>query len=75
MAADEGRGLTRVEFDAVIRRAAELASSDPEATDTALSEGELFRIAREVGLSEGHVRQALVEMRSGASVPKWNSPG
>lgn len=60
-----GRGLTRHEFDAVIRRAAELASSDPDASEGALSEGELFRIAREVGLDERHVRTALSEVRSG----------
>jgi hypothetical protein len=69
MATDEGRSITRVEFDAVIRRAAELASSDAEAPDTGLSEGELFRIAREVGLAEGHVRQALAEVRAGAPEP------
>lgn len=60
-----GRSLTRHEFDAVIRRAAELASSDAESSEGALSEVELFRIAREVGLSEGHVRTALAEVRSG----------
>jgi hypothetical protein len=65
MEADEGRSLTRTEFDAVIRRAAELATSDPEAPDGGLSEEELFRIAREVGLSESHVRQALAEVRAG----------
>jgi hypothetical protein len=61
-----GRSLTRHEFDAVIRRAAELASSDPEAGEGALTEAELFRIAGEVGLTEGHVRVALAEVRSGA---------
>ena len=65
MAEGDGRSLTRHEFDAVIRRAAELASSDPDGTEKALSEGELYRIAGEVGLSEGHVRRALAEMRSG----------
>lgn len=60
-----GRALTRREFDAVIRRAAELASSDPDGSEGALNEGELYRIAGEVGLSEGHVRRALVEVRSG----------
>lgn len=49
----------------MIRRAAELASSDPEASEGALDEGELLRIAGEVGLSEGHVRRALAEVRSG----------
>jgi hypothetical protein len=65
MSDTSGRSLTRHEFDAVIRRAAELASSDPEAAEGALTESELFRIANEVGLSEGHVRMALAEVRSG----------
>jgi hypothetical protein len=65
MAQGSGRDLTRREFDAVIRRAAELASSDPEGSDGALTEAELFRIAGEVGLSEGHVRRALGELRTG----------
>lgn len=60
-----GRELTRREFDAVIRRAAELSSSDPDGSEGALNEGELLRIAGEVGLSEGHVRRALAEVRSG----------
>lgn len=63
---DEGTGksLSRRDFDAVIRRAAELSSSDPGGTDE-LTEAELFRIAGEVGLSERHVRVALSEVRSG----------
>lgn len=60
-----GGSLTRVEFDAVIRRAAELAASDPDAGEGKLSEVELYRIAGEVGLSEGHVRTALAEVRTG----------
>lgn len=63
MSEEKGRGLTRHQFDAVIRRAAELASSEPEG-ETSLTEAELFRIAREVGLSERHVRSALTEVRS-----------
>jgi len=65
MSEPTGRSLTRHEFDAVIRRAAELASSDSEAGEGALTESELYRIAGEVGLSEGHVRMALSEVRSG----------
>jgi hypothetical protein len=61
----KGKSLTRREFDAVIRRAAELASSEGEAGEGALTEEELFRIASEVGLAEGHVRRALAEVRSG----------
>jgi hypothetical protein len=61
----KGRSLNRREFDAVIRRAAELSSSEPESGESALTEEELFRIAGEVGLGEGHVRRALAEVRSG----------
>jgi hypothetical protein len=61
----ENRSLTRREFDAVIRRAAEFATSDPDGADGALTEGELFRIAGEVGLSDAHVRRALSDVRSG----------
>ena len=60
---DQGKSLTRKEFDAVIRRATELALSDTEAGD--LSESELYRIAGEVGVPERHVRRALSEMRAG----------
>lgn len=66
MGRGEGRSLTRQEFDAVIRRAAELASSDPESSEGALTEAELYRIAGEVGLSDGYVRRALAEVRVGA---------
>lgn len=59
------KSLTRREFDAVIRRAAELASIEAESGESTLTEEEVFRIAGEVGLSEGHVRSALAEVRSG----------
>lgn len=62
-----GKSLTRREFDAVIRRASELASSDSEGSEGSLTEGELYRIAREVGLSDRHVRTALMEVRSGSA--------
>lgn len=65
MSSERGKALTRREFDAVIRRAAELASSDSDGTEGDLSEAELYRIAREVGLSERHVRTALSEVRTG----------
>lgn len=66
MSEEKGRSLSRHEFDAVIRRAAELASSDPDAGDGALTEAEVFRIAREVGLGDRHVRMALSEVHAGA---------
>ncbi|HSG08090.1 MAG TPA: hypothetical protein VLA36_07025 [Longimicrobiales bacterium] len=67
----KGRSLTRHEFDAVIRRAAELASSDPEAGEGELTEAEVFRIAREVGLGDRHVRMALSEVHSGTHEPSF----
>lgn len=62
-----GRSLTRREFDAVIRRAAELAASEPDGGEGALTEAELFRIAGEVGLPNSHVRRALAEVHSGSA--------
>ena len=61
---ESGRGLTRREFDEIIRRAAELAASEPEGSEGGLTEAELFRIAGEVGLEERHVRNALTQVRS-----------
>jgi len=63
---EPGRSITRKEFDEVIRRAAEIAASEPDGGDSALTEQDLFRIAREVGLEERHVRKALVQVRSSA---------
>ncbi len=60
----QGKSLTRREFEAVIKRASELATTDPEDEEGALNEAELFRIAREVGLPDTHVRRALTEIRS-----------
>jgi len=64
------RSLTRREFDEVIRRAAEIAASEPEGGDSALTEQELFRIAGEVGLDERHVRKALTQVRSSPPTPR-----
>ena len=61
-----GKSLTRREFDAVIRRAAELASQDSDGSEGALTEAEVYRIAKEVGLGERHVRRALSEVQSGS---------
>ena len=69
MSPDQGRSLTRREFDDVIRRASELAARESDSGEDALDEGELLRIASEVGLSERHVRMALVELHSGAISP------
>jgi hypothetical protein len=70
---DPSRSLTRKQFDEVIRRAAEIAVSEPEGGESGLTEQDLFRIAQEVGLNEGHVRKALMEVRT--SPPTSRSPG
>ncbi len=59
-----GRQLTRRQFDEVIRRASELAAGESDPGEGDLPEGEIYRIAREVGLGERHVRRALDEVRS-----------
>ena len=69
MSRDQDPSLTRREFDEVIRRASELAARESDSREGALEEGELLRIAREVGLPERHVRMALAELRSGTMVP------
>ena len=60
------KALSRQEFDEVMRRATELAASESEGDAQEVSEEEVFRIAREVGLDESHVRSALGEVRSSA---------
>ncbi|MBW3534651.1 MAG: hypothetical protein KY453_05450 [Gemmatimonadetes bacterium] len=74
MSGEPGRGLTRQEFDAVIRRASELAARETETSEGALSEAEVYRIAREVGLPEQHVRRALADVRSGSLLPAPTTP-
>ena len=64
-----GRSLTRKEFDEVIRRAAEIAASEPEGGESGLTETELLRIADEVGLEERHVRKALAQVRAAPPTP------
>jgi len=59
------RALTREEFESVMKRATELAASDPDSLDeSTMDEAELLRIAREVGIPDKHVQRALVEVRS-----------
>lgn len=66
---DKSRALTRKEFESVMKRATELAASDPDGGEATLDEAEVLRIAREVGIPDEHVQQALVEVRS-ADVPE-----
>ena len=53
MGEEKSRSLTRTEFEAVMKRASELAVSDPYDGQSTLDEAEVFRIAREVGLPVG----------------------
>lgn len=53
-------GVTRRDLPAVVKRAAELAAMEGDAEEQ-LPEEEVVRIAAELGLSERHVRQALLE--------------
>jgi hypothetical protein len=70
-----GRSLTRRQFDEVIRRASELALGDMDGENgEEMSEAEVYRIAREVGLSESHVRKALAEVDTGSSVASMAQP-
>jgi hypothetical protein len=64
MGEERSKSLTRTEFEAVMKRASELAISDPYDSPSTLDEAEVFRIASEVGLPHQHVRRALAEMRS-----------
>jgi hypothetical protein len=74
-----GRQLTRRQFDEVMRRASELAASEAEKGDGDLPEGEIYRIAREVGLGERYVRRALdevhSEVRTGSLADRLVGPG
>lgn len=60
---DPRRSLTRPEFDAVIRRATELAAREGERGE--LTEDEVLRIGGDVGLDRRHVQKALSELRTG----------
>jgi hypothetical protein len=56
------RRLTPDQFEAVIRRAAELQAKGMEEPDRdGISQAELIRIGKEIGISPQHVRRALAE--------------
>ncbi len=67
---ETGKGLTRQEFDEVMRRAAELTATDPESEERGFSRHEVLKIGQEVGLPEQHLRRALAEVRTGTSLVK-----
>jgi hypothetical protein len=64
------RSIGRVDFEHVIRRAAELSLKDTDPEDN-LSEDEVLRIATELGLPLHHVRQALFELPDLKVTPRW----
>lgn len=56
------RRITTEQFEQVIRRAAELQARGLESSDAeSMSEAEVLRIGREIGISPVHVRRALAE--------------
>jgi hypothetical protein len=61
--------LDRAAMERVLARAAELQTADADPADAALNEDQLIEVAREVGLSPEHLKQALAEERSRAQVP------
>lgn len=65
-----GRAIARHDFEAIIRRAAELTLADADAGDL-LTEAEVLRIASELGLPAHHVRQALYELPALTAAPRW----
>ena len=64
------RSIARVDFEHVIRRAAELSLKETDPEDN-LSEDEVLRIASELGLPLHHVRQALFELPDLKVRPRW----
>jgi hypothetical protein len=64
------RSIGRDELEQVIHRAAELTLRDTDA-DEQLSEAEVVRIAKELGLPEHHVQRALFELPELAVQPRW----
>ncbi|MFW6193016.1 MAG: hypothetical protein ACOC83_05980, partial [Gemmatimonadota bacterium] len=62
--------IDREQLEKVIRRAAELQFDAGESHDEPLDQQEVMRIGQEVGLSSGHVRQALAEVRAESLIPE-----
>lgn len=61
--------LDRATLERVLARAAELASSESDPTESGLSEEQLVEVGKEVGLAPQHIRQALAEERTRVIVP------
>lgn len=62
-------GLDREELDRVIRRATELQFAGADGDSGRMSEDEVIRIGREVGLAPEHVRRALGELKAESLLP------
>lgn len=66
------RRVTTAQFEQVIRRAAELQARSLESPDSeGMSEAEVLRIGREIGISPAHVRQALAEAGGAEHPATW----
>lgn len=63
-------GLPARRLEGIIRRAAELQFAEGDGGEDLLSEEEVLRIGREVGLEPRHVRRALGEARADDLVPE-----
>jgi hypothetical protein len=60
------RTLSTRDFELVIRRAAELQAREADAHGEGMSEAEVIRIGRELGLSTSHLHRALAEVGGAA---------
>lgn len=64
------RAIAKRDFEQVIRRAAELSLNDAD-PDEQLTEEEVLRIAKELGLSTLHVKRALAELPELSVRERW----
>jgi hypothetical protein len=62
------RNLTTTEFEAVIRRAAELQGDNTTRLEEGVPESEVVRIGQELGLEPATIRRAMAEMRGSQAV-------
>jgi hypothetical protein len=64
------RRLTTEQIEAVVHRAVELQARDADSGSSAgVSEEELVRIGRELGITSTHMRRAMAEVATGAAPP------
>ncbi len=63
-----GGRLDRAAVERIIQRAAELQAGEHDIGE-GLTEGELASLARDVGIPENHLRQALIEERTRSTLP------